>query len=105
MKENINALKRHKLKLNCLTYKIPNLDELKWELENLDVSTNKYHFRIHKTIPIESTHPSLGLIVKQHPDIKDALELVGIRVGTVAHKAIKSWKRRLVGAIIKKLND
>ena len=105
VKANINALQCNELKISCLKYKRPNLDELKWELENLDVSTNKYHFTIHETIPIRSKHPTLGLIVKQHPDITDAVELVGIRIGTVAHRSIKSWKQRLVGTIVTKINN
>jgi hypothetical protein len=50
-------------------------------------------------------HPTLGMIVATHPDIKHAVELVEFQVGTLTHQHIRSWKRGLRGTIITTSND
>ena len=44
------------------------------------------------------------MIVKNHPDIEDAVEFIDMRVGSITHNNIKNWKRRLRGTIITKVN-
>jgi hypothetical protein len=50
-------------------------------------------------------HPTLGLIVSSHPDMKHAVELVEFQVGTSTHRHIRSWKQQLRGTIITTIND
>jgi hypothetical protein len=73
----------------------------------LDISTNKYVHTTSHTIPLneKAYHPTLGMIVATHPDTKQAVELVEFQVGTSTHRHIRSWKRRLRGAIIATIND
>ena len=77
---------------------------MKRELDNLDVSKNKFYFTVTETIQAQSQCANLGLIVEQHPDIKDAVELKAICTGTIAHKNIQEWKSRLRGTILTKIN-
>ena len=44
------------------------------------------------------------MIVKNHPDIEDAVEFIDMRVGSIAHNVIKNWKRCLRRTIITKVN-
>lgn len=76
-------------------YKRPEIEDLKMDLDTIDVSTNKYFNTIYYTTKANGMHPNLGLKVKQHPDIRDAFELVSIATGTMAHRAIKAWKRNI----------
>jgi hypothetical protein len=80
---------------------------LKHELSTLDISTNKYVHTTSHTIPLneKAYHPTLGLIVSSHQDMKHAVELVEFQVGTSTHRHIRSWKRRLRGTIITTIND
>ena len=47
----------------------------------------------------------MGLVVATHPDMKDAIELVQLQIGTIAHTRIRHWKRRLRGNIITSVDD
>ena len=53
----------------------------------------------------EGFHPTMGLVVATHPDMKDAVELVQLQIGTKAHTRIRNWKCRLRGTIITSLDD
>jgi hypothetical protein len=88
-------------------FRRPDIGDLKQELSTLDVSTNKYVHTISHTIPLneKTYHPTLGMIVATHPDMKHAVELVEFQVGTSTHRHIRSWKRRLRGTIITTIND
>ena len=59
---------------------------------------------MNETIPLKSIHPTLGLIVKKHPDIEDAVEFIDMKVGSIVHNNIKNWKRHLRGTIITKVD-
>jgi hypothetical protein len=88
-------------------FRRPEIGDLKHKLSTLDISTNKY---VHTTSHIISLngkayHPTLGMIVATHPDMKQAVELVEFQVGTSTHRHIRSWKRRLRGTIIATIND
>ena len=79
------------------------LAHLKQELESIDLSTNMFVKTTSHLFPLDDKiihHPTLGIRVKPHPDIKDALELVDFQRGTSAHRYIRSWKRRLKGTTI-----
>jgi hypothetical protein len=69
--------------------------------------TNKYVHTTSHTVPLneKAYHPTLGMIVATHPDIKHAVELVEFQVGTSTHRHIRSWKRRLRGTIITTINN
>ena len=71
-------------------------------MESIDLSTNTFVQTTSHLISLDDKihHPTLGIRVKPHSDIKDALELVDFQQGTSAHRYIRSWKRRLKGTII-----
>jgi hypothetical protein len=85
----------------------PEIRDLKHELSTLDISTNKYVHTTSHTIPLneKAYHPTLGLIVPSHPNMKHAVELVEFQVGTSTHRHIRSWKQQLRGTIITTIND
>ena len=71
-------------------FKRPELEHLKYELENVDISTNTFIHTTSELIPIEDKiyHPTLGIITTPHPDIRQAEELVEFKLGTSAHRHI-----------------
>ena len=81
-----------------------NIEFLQRELENVDISTNIFYNTVNEMIPLISIHSTLGLIVKKHPDIKDAVEFIDMKVGSIAHNNVKNWKRRLRGTILTKVD-
>ena len=88
-----------------MQFEQPNIEFLQKELENVDILTNILHYNtVNEMIPLKSIHPTLGLIVKKHPDIEDAVEFIDMKVGSIAHNNIKNWKRRLRGTIITKVD-
>ena len=58
-----------------------------------------------ETLPLKGKHTTLGLIVKQHEEYENTVVLHSCQPGTIAHKTLHSWRRRLRGAIIAKVND
>jgi hypothetical protein len=68
------------------------IGDLKQELSTLDISTNKYAHTTSHTIPLneKAYHPTLGMIVATHPDMKHAVELVEFQVRTSTHRHIRS---------------
>ena len=84
-----------KLSIRRVKFNRPDLEVLKKELDNFEVSTNKIYLTVTETVPIYSQCANLGLMLTEHPDMKDAVELVSIRPGTAAHKHIRAWKSRL----------
>ena len=56
----------------------PDLDVLKKELDNFDVSTNKIYHTVTEMVPIHSQCANLGLVLTEHPDMKKAVEMVSI---------------------------
>ena len=76
-----------------MQYTQPDIDHLKQELDNVDVSTNIIYNTVHEMIPLKSSHPTLGLIVNDHCDLQNTVEFTDIEVGTAAHNRIKNWKR------------
>ena len=95
------------MKINCRKFELPYLTALLNELEALDVSTNRFMYETSHTLPLqnEGFHPTMGLVVATHPDMKDAVELVQLQIGTKAHTRIRNWKCRLRGTIITSLDD
>jgi hypothetical protein len=75
MDRKINKLKN--------AFRRPDIGDLKHELSTLDISTNKYVHTTSLTVPLNEKeyHPTLGMIVATHPDIKHAVELVEFQVG------------------------
>ena len=49
----------------------PEIEHLKYQLDNVDISTNAFIHTSSELIPIESKiyHPTLGIITTPHPDI------------------------------------
>jgi hypothetical protein len=90
-----------------VAFRRPEIGDLKHELSTLDISTNKYVHTTSHTISLNEKvyHPTLGLIVSSHPDMKHVVELVEFQVGTSTHRHIRSWKRRLRGTIITTINE
>ena len=89
------------------TFRRPDITDLKHELETLDVSTNKYIHTTTETVLLNNKryHPTLGIISQPHPDMEDSIEHMDFQVCTTTHSSIRSWKRRLRGTIITKVND
>jgi hypothetical protein len=65
-------------------FRRPDIGDLKHELSTLDISTNKYVHTTSHTIPLneKAYHPTLGMIIASHPDMKQAIKLVEFQVGT-----------------------
>eukprot|EP00980_Cylindrotheca_fusiformis_P026337 scaffold15904_cov124-Cylindrotheca_fusiformis.AAC.1 len=42
-----------------------------------------------------SNHPTLGLLVEQHPEYIDTVILRDIQPGTIAQKTLKNWRSLL----------
>ena len=76
----INKVKQQK-------FQRPELEHLKYELENVVISTNTYIQTTSHLIPIDDKiyHPTLGIITTLHPDIHKAEELVEFQLGSSAH--------------------
>ena len=98
------AAAKLRMSVSKVLYQRPDVSALLYDLESFDISTNKFYFTTHQTVPIGGVHPTMGLVVQRHPDIADAIELVSIQIGTAAHKHIRSWKRNLHGSIITAIN-
>ena len=83
IQRSINKVKRQK-------FQRPELEHLKYELENVDISTNTYIQTTSQLIPIDDKiyHPTLGIITKLHPDIQEAEELVEFQLGSSAHRHV-----------------
>jgi hypothetical protein len=96
-------------KINKLekAFRRPEIGDLKQELSTLDISTNRYVHTTSHTVPLneKAYHPTLGMIVATHPDMKHAVELVEFQIGTSSHRHIRSWKRKLRGTIITTINN
>jgi hypothetical protein len=58
-------------------FRRPEIGDLKDKLLALDISTNKYVHTTSQTIPLneEAYHPTLGLIVASHTDMKHAVRI------------------------------
>ena len=81
--------------VNRMQYTQPDIDHLKQELDNVDVSTNVIYNTVHEMIPLKSSHPPLGLIVNDLCDLQNTVEFTDTEVGTAAHNRMRNWKRRL----------
>ena len=64
IQRSINKVKQQK-------FQRPELEHLKYELENVDISTNTYIQTTSQLIPINDKiyHPTLGIITSSYPDI------------------------------------
>ena len=98
----VQKIQRSIQKVKKKKFSRPELEHLKLQLDNVDISTNAFIHTTSELIPIESKiyHPTLGIITTPHPDIRQAEELVEFQLGTGAHRHIRSWKRRLRGTIV-----
>ena len=65
-----------KLSIQRVKFNRPDLDVLKKELDNFEVSTNKIYHTVTETVLIHSQCANLGLVLTEHPDMKEAVELV-----------------------------
>lgn len=76
--------------LSKAPYTRPDVSQLKHELETIDISTNTFINTISETISIQEKikHPTLGMVTRDHPDIKDATELIEFQPGTSTHRHI-----------------
>ena len=75
-----------RMKINRMKFERPDLTALLHKLETLDVSTNRFMYETSHTLPLqnEGFHPTMGLVVATHPDMKDVVELVQLQIGTIA---------------------
>ena len=71
-------------------YTRPDVLQLKHELETINILTNTFINTISKTIPIQEKikHPTLGMVTRDHPDIKGAIKLIKFQPGTSTHRHI-----------------
>jgi len=96
------AAARVSMRVNRTVFQRPEVAHLVRELASIDISTNRFMQTTSEIVSIERglLHPTLGLVVKPHPDMQDAVELVELQVGSASHKNIRAWKSRLRGTII-----
>jgi hypothetical protein len=52
-------------------YARPNPIELTQQLEMMDISFNIFEPAVSKTLPLQGTHNTLGLITEQHPEYEE----------------------------------
>ena len=96
------AAARVSMDINRTVFQRPEVAHLVHKLASIDISTNRFMQTTSENVSIERglLHPTLGLVVKPHPDMQDAVELVELQGGSASHKNIRAWKSRLRGTII-----
>ena len=62
------------------------------QLRYLDVTLNMYEPAISEFLPLQGTHPTLGMKISTHPDYTDTVILQRLEPGTVSFKLLKAWR-------------
>lgn len=83
----------------------PSTDELHRQLQSMDVTLNLFEPAVSEQLPLEGSHPTLGLITEQHPEYAETMVFTRCEPGTISHKRIRRWKSRLRGSIIRMIDD
>jgi hypothetical protein len=86
-------------------FKKPSTDELHRQLQLLDVTLNIFEPIVSKQLPLEGTHPALGLIVEPHPEYKESMIFTYCEPGTISHKRVPLWKSCLWGSRIRMIDN
>jgi hypothetical protein len=71
----------------------------------MDISLNIFEPTVSKTLPLQGTHDTLGLVTEQHPEYEETVVFKQCHPGTVSHKIIRRWKSWLKRSIICMIND
>ena len=81
------------------------MEQLTNELQQFDIVLDMYEPSVIETIPINGTHPTLGLVVNDHPEYDNLVQFTRCDPGTSAHKNLRNWKSRFRGAVIRMIDD
>ena len=81
------------------------MDHIRQELHTMEISYDPYKSTVTERIPLQSAHPTLGLIIATHPDLMHTVQFLRCQQGTTAHRSIRNWKSRLKGAIVQQIGQ
>jgi hypothetical protein len=81
----------------------PSETELLRQLQQLEMSLSIFDRSIKERIPLRGNHPTLGLVVEPHADLKHAVVVTQMMSGTSAAK-IPRWRSRYRNAIIQEVD-
>lgn len=80
-------------------------EELATEIRMLELSTQLYEQSVTEYIPLQSAHATLGMVLRQHPDLKNTIQFERCELGTAAAKNITRWRSRLKGAVLRQIGE
>jgi hypothetical protein len=81
----------------------PSETEILRQLQQLEMSLSIFDRSITERISLRGNHPTLGLIVEPHADLRHAIVVTQIQSGTSAAK-IPRWRSRYRNSIIQQVN-
>ena len=81
----------------------PSEIEIVRQLQQLEMSLSIFDQSIKERIPLRGNHPTLGLLVAPHPDLKHAIVVTQMQSGTSAAK-IPRWRSRYRNSIIQEVD-
>ncbi len=84
-------------------YTRPNEEELTRQLQQLKVSLSIFDRSAKERIPLRGNHPTLGLIVEPHSDLKRAVVVTQIMSGTSSAK-IPRWRSRHRNSVMQEVD-
>jgi hypothetical protein len=65
-------------------------DILHHQLKMLDITLNIYKPAVNETLPLQGSHPTLGIIMEPHPEYEETTVFTQCEPGTVAFKNIQT---------------
>ena len=67
----------------------PSTTDLHRQLQLLDVTLNIFELAVSEQLPLEGSHPTLGLFPEQHPEYAETIIFTPCNPGTISHKCIR----------------
>jgi hypothetical protein len=86
-------------------FECPSTAELQRQLQLLNFTLNIFEPAVSEQLPLEGSHPTLGLIVEKHPEYDETIVFAQCDPGTISHKRIRRWTSHLRGSIIRMINN
>jgi hypothetical protein len=80
----------------------PSETEILRQLQQLEVSLSIFDRSSKERMSLQGNHPTLGLLVEPHEDLKNAVVVTQMMSGTTAAK-IPRWRRRYLNSIIQEI--
>jgi hypothetical protein len=73
------------------------------QLQQLEMSLSVFDCSAKERIPLRGNHPTLGMIIEPHADLKNAVIVIQMMSGTFTAK-IPRWRSRYRNSIIQEIN-